>query len=336
MRKWWLGRLGAVVGLAVAAASPSVYAQDSEAESGSDESGGDAEARPPSPAAATPPDVVITKSGAMVRGTISEMDPDGEVVIQTLTGDLRRFSMSEVRFAGPAANMPEGTDEPVAGAQGNEKKKKKKKAKRRKMAPVIRVEAGEAELRLVANQPDVTFHLKTGSANFSGHGTAWGSDGPSTVSVSGSTHAYSTICTAPCESWLPTGSHRLALSLGGGAAVEVEESLHLRGPAKLEGKYTSNKGTRIFGHVLGIGSLVVALTLVATDDHEDDDNTQFYAAAGVLTVGTVAWVVLGFMPDDAEIRVVPEDAARTKRRLELAKRARSAVAVRVTPAGLVF
>jgi hypothetical protein len=49
----------------------------------------------------TPPDIVKTRAGGFIRGTIVEKDPDGEVVIRTATGDLRRISMSEVEYAGP-------------------------------------------------------------------------------------------------------------------------------------------------------------------------------------------------------------------------------------------
>lgn len=51
----------------------------------------------------------------MVRGTISELDPTGDVVIRTMTGELRRFPMSEVKYAGPAAGM-----QPVAPPGGDD------------------------------------------------------------------------------------------------------------------------------------------------------------------------------------------------------------------------
>src|SRR3954471_22558833 len=48
------------------------------------------------------PDVVRLKNGGMLRGTISELVPGGDVVLITATGEERRFAMRDVDYAGPA------------------------------------------------------------------------------------------------------------------------------------------------------------------------------------------------------------------------------------------
>jgi len=56
------------------------------------------------PALATEaPDIVRFENKGFVRGTITELDPEGEVVIQTLDGRILRYDMSTVSFAGPIA-----------------------------------------------------------------------------------------------------------------------------------------------------------------------------------------------------------------------------------------
>src|ERR1700710_814517 len=42
----------------------------------------------------TAPDVIRLKSGGMLRGTISELVPGGDVVLITVAGDMRRVPMS--------------------------------------------------------------------------------------------------------------------------------------------------------------------------------------------------------------------------------------------------
>src|SRR5689334_10616230 len=52
--------------------------------------------------APTPPDLVRTKDGGMLRGTIVEKVPNDHVEIQLANGQTRTVKMSEVEYAGPA------------------------------------------------------------------------------------------------------------------------------------------------------------------------------------------------------------------------------------------
>src|SRR5207247_10124009 len=63
----------------------------------------------PAPPPTTPPDIDKTKDGGMVRGTISELVRNDHVSISLVSGESRRFSMSDVVYAGPAAAMPATT-----------------------------------------------------------------------------------------------------------------------------------------------------------------------------------------------------------------------------------
>ncbi len=275
--------------------------------------------------AAPPPDVVLTRAGAMVRGTISEKDPEGDVTIETVSGTLRRFSMRDVTYAGPAEGMPKPPrakpNSPAAEAHGTT------------VQPRIRVKAGEAPISLKAIPPGVTFHLKTGSANFTGTGAGWSGGGTHAVAVAGTTQAYSVICTAPCEAVLPTGTHRMALSLEGGAPVEDEESVTLNGPARVQGKYTSRYASRIAGAAAGAGGLLGGTVIfVAGPKGEDDGSTTLLLGTTVMVVGLVVWLALGFRSDVAEIDVKPGAAHPRKR----AASPPSTTGIRLSPSGLMF
>lgn len=253
----------------------------------------------------SPPDVVVLKSGGMVRGTISEMDPAGDVVIRTTTGKLRSFAMSEVEFAGPKERMPTGSRKPAAS--GDEK------PKRKPMRTEPRVNADAVEVNLRANLPEVTFHLKMGSANFEGLGQGWTANGGlMTTAVSGSSNSYAVICTAPCTATLPAGTHRLALSLEGGKSIEAEQSVTLDGPAQVEGTYSSNSGVRTAGWVIGIagglaglGMMFAAFPSSDPDDEESGDSTLMLAGTGVAIASFItAWIMIS-VDDDADVQAAP-------------------------------
>ncbi len=55
--------------------------------------------------AAETPDIIRFKDGGFVRGTITELDPEGEVVIQTLDGRTLTYDVSAVVYAGPVASQ---------------------------------------------------------------------------------------------------------------------------------------------------------------------------------------------------------------------------------------
>lgn len=260
-----------------------------------------------------PTDLVILKSGGMLRGTISEMDPNGEVAIQLLTGEIRRIAMSEVKYAGPAANAPK--DEAAAEAPP------KKKEPERKSKAGSGAKQGEAKLSLTANRADVTFHLRTHSSNFEGAGYGYSSQGGGgSVVVSGTSAGYTVMCMAPCETSLRTGHHRMALSWEGGAPVEASRPIPIRGPAKVEGIYQSNAGYRIAGWVVGVASLVAGTVLIM---NSGDDTDKLTAGFAISVIGGGGGFLLATMKDSAELRVTPASDARTRAKHRRAARPRS-------------
>lgn len=261
----------------------------------------------------SPPDVVLLKSGGMVRGTISEMDPGGEVVIRLANGNLRSFPMTTVEFAGPKEKMPIGG--PPRPASGGEK-------------PVEQpgrfepgVYGGGVPVNLRANLPEVTFHLKTGTANFEGIGPGWSANGGLlAVAVSGTASTYSVICTAPCTATLPPGTHRIALSLDGGKSVEAEQAVVLGGPTRVEGTYTSNSGIRTAGWIIaiagglaGIGIMVAAYPSSDTEEPDDGNPALALAGTGVLLGAAITGGIMVSVDDDAEVQASPTVAKRHPR-----------------------
>lgn len=79
---------------------------------------------PASAPSAAAPDIVMLRSGGLVRGTISELEPGVKVVILTMTGEEKTFPMSDVRYAGAASEAPRSKPAasvaPDAGEEGND------------------------------------------------------------------------------------------------------------------------------------------------------------------------------------------------------------------------
>src|SRR5262245_37595241 len=71
----------------------------------------------PTTAAVVPPDVVLLKNGGMLRGTISELVPGEFVAITIGSGEVRKLPMSDVRYAGPASQMPAAQTAPETDSE---------------------------------------------------------------------------------------------------------------------------------------------------------------------------------------------------------------------------
>ncbi|MEZ4375878.1 MAG: hypothetical protein R3B07_34035 [Polyangiaceae bacterium] len=251
--------------------------------------------------AETPPDVVMLKNGGMLRGTIEEMDPQGNVVIELASGEKRTFPMSDVKYAGmasgapgaetapaPAPAPPAYAPPPVAvppvpppgGHAGSQ--------------PLVTVHGTEARLELRGE--GVTFHREAGT------GTGAGYVNGHAVAIS--TTMYETMCTAPCTVSVPRGTYTLALSKGG-LPVEAEP-VTVTQDGTLVGSYESKSGVRTTGLAVGIpltvigGSVMLgSLTLV------EDPLVPMIAGGTIMTVGLVLLLTLVSRRDKAEIRFIP-------------------------------
>jgi hypothetical protein len=181
---------------------------------------------------------------------------------------------------------------------------------------MIAVRAAREEVRFEANQPDVQFLMRVGQGEVSAVGYSWGGG---MLALSGQSRDYAIICTAPCDGQLPDGTHRLALSLHGGKAVEPIDPVQLQGPATLHGRYESHAGTRVagwlvFGLSLAGGTLLAATSAKTTESCSVDgfcnpdtqiNSTQFGLGIGIMVVGGIVGLVLGLTRDTAAIEVAP-------------------------------
>ena len=326
-RRGLLSKVGSLgFGLALMLGSGAVWAQEVHGEKSADAQASKEEA---------PPDVVILNNGGMVRGLISELDPDGDVVIKPVSGKLKTFAMVDVRYAGTRAGVPLGEPKQVAVERsGKPKAKPKKKGPARKVAGSDRDEK-VALLQLSATEADITFQLRDTSANYQGMATGISGQGLSTMGVAGTVQGYSVMCIAPCERKVAKGQHRFALSKKGGAPVEVEEPIAINGPSNLQGTYTSRQSLRVAGWVItGLsvaGGTVWSMSISGSEDGVDE--TSFYGGLGVTAAGLAIGLILAFQKDKAEITVTPLTKESAERR---SWRLRANAAPRLSPRGLLF
>jgi hypothetical protein len=259
----------------------------------------------PSQAQPAAPDVVLLKNGGVLRGTIAELVPNGAVTIVTAAGEKRVVNMADVRYAGPAANMPGAAPPPPTG--GGPK-------------PLVQVNAADAPLKLSSTQPEITFHVRVSEAMGTtvgvgaGMGTRGGGMGFGGVSQY-SGRSYARICTAPCNATMPAGQYNLALSRGDGPPVETGSLTGFQGAATLQGRYTSYAALRATGFVITIVGLVGGIYLFATSIHSCDgspdpnceqiDKTRAFTGVGVLLGGAIIGGIMSSKSDDADISVVP-------------------------------
>lgn len=264
--------------------------------------------------AQTPPDVVMTQDGGMMRGTIVESRPGQHVVIALPTGETRRVAWSEVRFAGPAGEAPGsasvttpppsyapyGTQEPSYGGAppGYGVEGYGTGAPPGYGPPGYGPQPARAiRVRLVSAQPGVTFHRVVGSATAVG----WGHGRMYTVHA----HQFERLCTAPCDLTLPVGSHHFALSAGGAAVAAT--SLQLTGDSTIVGEYVDNSGLRAAGWITFGASLLAGggmmLAPILGGNYDSGTLMSWMIAGGVvMLIGNIVGLALGFHGDGAVVR----------------------------------
>lgn len=152
----------------------------------------------PPPSEGTPPDVVMSPGGGMLRGTIVESVPGQYVVIMLPTGETRRIEWPNVTYAGPASGAPQQVQTQTRPSYGAA-------AQLGTTAPQFQpsTPAGGVHVRFESPQPGITFHRVTGTAT----ATAWGSGHAIAVRA----YSFERLCTAPCELTLDPDSYHLAL-----------------------------------------------------------------------------------------------------------------------------
>ncbi len=181
------------------------------------------------------PDIVRLKSGGLVRGTITELEPGVKVRGVSGSGKVFEFPMAEVAYAGPADERlaaPAAKQAiPAAGADGAQ--------------PALRDGRELSTVRLESEPPGLTFHRPGSSA------VAFGTYG------AGVATNYERLCTAPCEVTLPAGTETLALSRPGGLPREAGFVTIPAGRFRVTGAFESRAATRAAGWVIAAGSVVL-------------------------------------------------------------------------------
>jgi hypothetical protein len=245
-----------------------------------------------------PPDIVRTRDGGMLRGTIIEKIPGDRVDIQLPNGQTRTVKMGEVEYAGPASGdlaTPPPPPAPIAMASN-----------------AAAIEAPTARLQLKSDQRGLTYYRKMGAGHSDGGGWVHGKNG-GPVSLSFDTANFERLCTAPCSVEVPQGTYKLGLSLNDGAVVSAD-ALDLRGKLQLDGHYESNSGIRRAGWVVGIASILVGTVLALSSSNDCDPSSTVYCSSTrpylvpgllVMGVGGTLGLLMTFVGDDVTIRATP-------------------------------
>jgi hypothetical protein len=184
-------------------------------------------------APSAPPDIVRLKNGGMLRGTIIELVPGDRVSLLGVDGQTRNLPMTEVAYAGPVANDPlAAAGTPATGAPP---------------APAPVATAPHRGLRLVADEPNLTYHYFTGTS----HGMGIGAVGGQIATVGVTVSHYTRLCTAPCETPLEPGSYTFALERQNGAMV-VAPAMSVRGDEELRAHWISRSAARWSFFIAGL------------------------------------------------------------------------------------
>ena len=240
-------------------------------------------------------DAVRLNSGGLYRGTIAEMVPGQHVVILLVTGDSRRFEMADVAYAGPANRDPAGqASEEANSRQAPAQRADSEGSPSAQSQPVATVHAEPVRLQFVANVPEVTFHLFTGSATAMAAGARIEARG------------YNALCTAPCEASLPHGTHTLALSMPRHATREPRSPVTITGPSVVQGTFLSRRKWRIGGMVGGLigfggGGAFIAAGIATDDDApglSDSSDKLFGAGLGVAVGSLFTGVLIALVARD--------------------------------------
>jgi hypothetical protein len=236
--------VGLGTGNALAQSAPSAGAFGDGAAPAPTPSAPAAKAPPPD---ATPADVVRLKNGGLLRGNISELVPGGTVTIVTMTGGTRTFNMSEVAYAGPAAQDPQAAPAQAPAAAPPPPAPPQ---------PYVTVHAAEARIQFHSVEEDTTFYRRSGAAYAEGH-YGW-------ARVSSVAKGYERICTAPCEASLPSGRETIAFGHDNDDEPKELDSVTLPpGNSLVSLSFKDRGGVRTAGVVTMVAGAALGVTLLA-------------------------------------------------------------------------
>ena len=234
------------------------------------------------------PDIVVLHDGSMVRGTIIELKRGEYVLITTPLGESRRFSMNEVRYAGPASGAP-GTSPP---------KVQERKHPPAPPRPPLPVGPPMHRVALSSPDPDVTFHARGGLNRL-----------------------YTQLCTAPCETSFEEGPYIIALSRGRDEPRKAKGSLTIDQPGTLEGKFVSRSNLRTIGWVLiPLGPLLGGVLIAGSvsGGATEFNAGMFFGGMALFGGGLATGIVLATRKDLVEVTFYPGAVASLPRPSSLA------------------
>ncbi len=201
---------------------------------------------PPAPApsaAAAPlptPDVIKLKDGSMYRGEIIELVVNDHVDVRLSSGEVKRFPMSDVSFAGASAvrEAPPAPPPPPP--------------------PPPAPASTAVHVQFESDTPDTEVYQKDGESVGVGYVFAGRASGV----VAMRAKQFKRICGAPCASTLEPGTYHLAMSKGERAPVQDDEAITIDSPSRVTAKYTDNAGVRVAGWVIWGATLAVGTVMV--------------------------------------------------------------------------
>jgi hypothetical protein len=170
-------------------------------------------------------------------------------------------------------------------------------------------EPAKQQVHLEADEPGVSFKLKTAEFGAAGYGLSFG--------------VYAPLCTAPCTALIPEGNHSIALAMGGRAPVDGGD-VSITGPSTIRGEYESKSALRTAGWVTLLGGPVLFMGggmglgfALGTKSCVNDPTTggpvcstapsigPILAGFGLALASAVTGLVLVLQRDSATVSVTP-------------------------------
>lgn len=243
-----------------------------------------------------PPDVVELHDGSYMRGTIVERAEGQYVVIQLLTGEIRKLEDANVLFAGPSSDWPRN---PTSPRQADTLDAPEAPPPAAAPAPPS---DGKINVNVTGDGRALTLHHHTGT----GTGGVSTSNGYATVRVD----TFSPICTAPCATRLERQSHAFGVSLDKRDPVPVKDGLlTLDQPSTLLLDYQDQTGIRTAGWLIAIGSIIAGSAIMMAPllgSGSIDGSLALIATGGiVMTLGSVIGLLMIYTKDSASVRIQP-------------------------------
>ena len=230
-----------------------------------------------------PPDLVRLSDGGILRGVITEYQPQQKVTILLASGKSRTVSASLVDYAGPQEDDPG----PTAAK------------------PEAKVAPGSPRVQFVSEAPDLKLYLPLGERPT---GERW-------HAVRMGDKYYDEICAPPCSAELEPGRYWLAAGVSGEEPVPFKKQVSVRPGDTVEVDYADGSSRRTLGWVLFGGALLAGgtLTTVAAATGGVGGTSALATGFGVAFAAPIGLVV-ALESDSASFEVRPAQPVQAEAR----------------------